>query len=88
MKLNIFKRISDLEAKLELSIKNNERVINELKTAASKLEATLKGKKPRKTSTEKQKAYARAYYAKKKAQKKSEPKGIWQSPEYEHKGEK
>ena len=29
-------------------------------------------------------AYARKYYAKKKA----EPKGVWQSPEYEHKGAK
>lgn len=49
-----------------------------VKTKAVKTKAELESTRAKKA------AYARKYYAKKKA----EPKGVWQSPEYEHKGAK
>jgi len=85
MNLNIFKRIADLETQMlqlhagrsALSDKLadlekhmgwqsslNERATSELKAALKKVQS-----RPRKPSTEKDKAYARAYYAKKKAKK-------------------
>jgi len=71
MNLNIFKRIADLEEKLEWQSTRNERVTSELKAAVSELKTALKEiqSRPRKPSTEKAKAYARAYYLKKKAER-------------------
>ena len=85
MNLNIFKRIADLETQILLlhagrsalsdrladlekhmgwQSSLNERATSELKAALKKVQS-----RPRKPSTEKAKAYARAYYAKKKAKK-------------------
>jgi len=71
MNLNVFKRIANLEEKMEWQSSLNERVTSELKAAVTELKAALKKvqSRPRKPSTEKAKAYARAYYAKKKAKK-------------------
>ena len=64
-------RLADLEKHMGWQNSLIERLINEHKTALIELKAALKKvqSRPRKPSTEKAKAYARAYYAKKKAKK-------------------
>jgi len=66
MKLNIFKRIADLEKTLsEMQALLREQTLL-LEQAKQLREVQSRQRKP---STEKAKAYARAYYAKKKAER-------------------
>jgi len=95
--LNVFRRLDELEtqqlhmqvvlkvARAEIeSLKAVLRLRSEPKAAPAPAVKAVKSEDALDKAVERKRAYARAYYAKKKA----EPKGAWQSPEYEHKGAK